>query len=150
MNIRLIGKKGCVYFILARGTGHLKIGRTTDVTGRLRCLRRGTPHSLELLGFFPEGGVFVERDLHEKFKDFRVHHEWFLADPSILQFIAEHSTNNQALKKPLVVGTPTSTSILDEEIQALDEHDLHTASRRLKTLKKRKSFHLPTSLELAA
>lgn len=66
--------------------GHLmKIGRSKDVLKRSQSLQTGCPYPLLQLWRLWVPGMSVsdlERDLHEQFKRYHIHHEWF-AIPSI-------------------------------------------------------------------
>lgn len=78
-----------VYFIGAEN-GLIKIGRSKNPKKRLRLIKTMSPISLELLGVIDCGrkeSVSLERRLHLKFKDLRVHGEWFKPGTELLCFI---------------------------------------------------------------
>lgn len=73
-----------IYFIQGKdGLGLVKIGVANDPKKRLADLQRTSPIELEIIGSRP-GDTFVERELHERFADFRAHGEWFEPSPVIL------------------------------------------------------------------
>jgi hypothetical protein len=55
-------------------TGHIKIGRTTDVKGRIKALQTGAGAILSTLAVIPDD---VEQELHCRFSSMRRHGEWF-------------------------------------------------------------------------
>lgn len=72
-----------IYFIRGLDGGPVKIGVANDPKKRLADLQRTCPVELEIIGSRP-GDTLVERELHERFADFRVHGEWFEPSPVIL------------------------------------------------------------------
>lgn len=69
-----------VYFIA--GAGLIKIGITTNLTSRFRCIRNSSPVPLELLGAVP-GTTHMENRTHQKFEHLRRHGEWFDDTPEL-------------------------------------------------------------------
>lgn len=71
-----------IYFIAAKGTPYVKIGRTRKtVEQRLAMLAVGCPLPLEVIRtvVVPGGSeADVEKKLHRKFKKYRKHGEWFV------------------------------------------------------------------------
>ena len=67
-----------LYIIQMATTGDVKIGRSGDVTRRLRQLQTGSPHELRLL-LQLTGNGFYERRLHRQLYDYRLRKngEWF-------------------------------------------------------------------------
>lgn len=55
-------------------TGHIKIGRTADVEGRIKALQTGAGAILSTLAVIPDD---VEQELHCRFSSMRRHGEWF-------------------------------------------------------------------------
>jgi hypothetical protein len=55
-------------------TGMIKIGRTSDVPGRIKSLQTGAGAILTTLAVIPRD---IEHKLHTKFSDLRRHGEWF-------------------------------------------------------------------------
>lgn len=72
-----------IYFIRGKEGGPVKIGVANDPKKRLADLQRTCPVELEIIGSRP-GDTFAERELHDRFADFRVHGEWFEPSPVIL------------------------------------------------------------------
>lgn len=78
-----------VYFIRPVGmVGPIKIGCSRDVSARLLTLGTWSPFPLELIAKF-EGGMKLERNIHECFADVHSHKEWFRASAKLLDFIAK-------------------------------------------------------------
>lgn len=68
---------GTVYLIHAVGSDFYKIGWTSgSVSERVKSLQCGCPFSLCVVARMP-GDRSVERDLHERLREARVHGEWF-------------------------------------------------------------------------
>lgn len=65
-----------LYVIGVPGSGIVKIGRTGDVEKRLRTLRNSSPNPIELL-WCGRGSGDIEPALHERFRRYRTHGEWF-------------------------------------------------------------------------
>ncbi len=67
-----------VYFIRNTHNGNVKIGITADVSRRLKQLQGNyDPEALIVIGVIPQGGIDVERELHARFAQYRLHGEWF-------------------------------------------------------------------------
>lgn len=79
---------GLTYFIQA-GDGPVKIGSTHgDPNRRLKELQTGSSEPLRLLGTLD--GAEWERELHERFAEWRLHGEWFDADaPGLRELLNE-------------------------------------------------------------
>lgn len=96
-------RTGCevlVYFVEAEGVDRIKIGSTADLKKRLADLRNISPITLHLLAVV-EGGVAVERTLHDRFASSRLHGEWFAASPelrALIQDIQERTKSAEALE----------------------------------------------------
>ena len=73
-------RSSLVYFVRLRDL--IKIGTTTNLTRRLRCL----PYD-ELIKTIP-GGPAIERQWHNRFVHLRHTREWFRAEPELLAAIA--------------------------------------------------------------
>ena len=76
-----------VYAIWAETSDLVKFGYTVDVRKRFSNLRAGSPDALHLLMDIP-GGEDLERELHFRFRDFRVRGEWFKPGPPVLELLA--------------------------------------------------------------
>jgi len=75
-----------VYFIEC-APGPIKIGFSVDPVGqRIDQLQPGNPWPLRLL-FMQPGHLELEQALHERFKDYRMHGEWFRDHPFLLRFV---------------------------------------------------------------
>lgn len=71
--------EGYVYFIQAAAGGPIKIGKANDVHERLATLQLYCPFELRVLAKRP-GGYLLERELHHRFRAYRLHGEWFRED----------------------------------------------------------------------
>lgn len=65
------------YVVQQGEDGPVKIGKSANIEARLKQLQTGSPHALVLLLALP---VDLERDLQERFGDYRLSGEWFAAD----------------------------------------------------------------------
>lgn len=65
-----------LYVVGQPGTAIVKIGRSTNMPLRLRAIQTGSPVPLSVLWWHP-GGQDLERYLHRKYAEFRLHGEWF-------------------------------------------------------------------------
>lgn len=74
--------KALAYFISSE-TGAIKIGVAHNVKARLATLQACCPVKLTISATAP-GGIATERAYHHKFKDHRLHGEWFRPHPVIL------------------------------------------------------------------
>lgn len=73
-------RNGLIYF--AQFGDRIKIGFSTDVTGRMKSI----PHD-KVLALIP-GSFASERALHKKFDAIRITGEWFANDPRLTSYIA--------------------------------------------------------------
>lgn len=77
---------GYVYFI-RDGVGHIKIGIAQNVENRLKALQTSNACDLEIYKIFKVDSRYdaksLEKELHSKFKKFRVRGEWFKEEPII-------------------------------------------------------------------
>lgn len=66
-----------IYFILAPNSGRIKIGSSSrPMMFRMAELRALSPEAIELVGTLP-GSFAMEDAIHERFKAYRQHGEWF-------------------------------------------------------------------------
>jgi len=67
-----------IYLILNEDNDHIKIGISKNATKRVKQLQTGSSSKLTLLYEREvEHASKVERNLHQYYKDYRVHGEWF-------------------------------------------------------------------------
>jgi hypothetical protein len=81
-----------VYFAQSEWHRTIKIGFSTCVPNRLSMLTYQKHTPVTLLGWVA-GGPKVEREMHAKFDEFALGHEWFNPAPELLTFI-ETSTRH--------------------------------------------------------
>lgn len=79
-------KKEYIYFIRGKIIDAIKIGFTTNVEKRVYSIGCTTPGGVDLLAVIP-GTIKMESDLHERFDQFAIGHEWFTPDPAIIEYI---------------------------------------------------------------
>jgi hypothetical protein len=80
---------GLVYFITTEHAERVKIGHTkNDPTARLRELQTGSPFRLCIIAT-ERGDVTLERRLHARFGQHRLHGEWFTLCGEIKEHIKE-------------------------------------------------------------
>lgn len=77
-----------VYFIESGSGGPIKIGSTQNVARRVKILQTGNPEKLNLL-HWTTGGNALELHLHEEFKEFHIHGEWFRPENKLTHLIDE-------------------------------------------------------------
>jgi len=77
--------KAAVYFAQCDRNAEVKIGFSTCVPNRLYALSNQRWSSMTLLGWV-RGGPKVEREMHARFAEFAIGHEWFLPAPELLEF----------------------------------------------------------------
>ena len=76
-----------IYFIQGEVTKLIKIGKTKrHPSSRLSQLQTGSPDKLKLLKSI-RASEDDEEHLHEKFKDYRSHGEWYYPTPILLKYI---------------------------------------------------------------
>ena len=68
-----------LYLIQSSNTGMIKIGRSKTPSKRLKQLQTGNPNKLKLVASFKDQG-WMEKNLHERLKDYRQEGEWFSHD----------------------------------------------------------------------
>lgn len=72
-------------------TPMVKIGFTEgDPRKRIQQLATASPFPLQIVGVIA-GSKQMEKEIHERFEDLRVHREWFFRDQRIDDFIAGRS-----------------------------------------------------------
>jgi hypothetical protein len=85
-------RPGYVYVLLAEGTTRVKIGRTGNLPYRLDTLQTASPYPLKILRtVFVNDAVGFERKLHQQYRAYRKHNEWFELPPTVLQQLLEES-----------------------------------------------------------
>lgn len=83
-------RSGWIY-VLDNNMGHWKIGRTRDLSKRIKTLRIQLPFPVTVwLCFFTEDAITVERELHEKLATRRLNGEWFGLEDDDLKAIFDY------------------------------------------------------------
>ncbi len=80
-------ESGSVVYFLRDQAGLVKIGRTSDLKGRLKVLQH-KHGALEVLAT-RTGGAMMEAAIHQKFAGDQLGHEWFLPSDELIRFITE-------------------------------------------------------------
>lgn len=75
-----------VYFIQNTDTKHIKIGYSDNVKKRFSQLQTTSPQELTILTMC-EGGIELEKELHNKFNDYYVRGEWFNPSEELISYI---------------------------------------------------------------
>ena len=95
-----------VYFFAKSNFGDdqpdfIKIGYTTDLSGRQANLQTGNEAPIREIGVIPfetENEAHSEEErIHSRFGAFRAHGEWFYATPRIIQFIQDYAVRHTEL-----------------------------------------------------
>ncbi len=98
--------KEYTYFAQAEEGGPIKIGYTTvDPQVRLKGLQTGSPLSLRIIASIPKN---LEKQLHERFENLRLHGEWFQNDEALLAYIRQLEIKND----PMAVAASLTPSTL--------------------------------------
>jgi hypothetical protein len=78
--------RGGVY--LCESNGRYKIGVSNQPAKRVEAMNVSSPYPVRLLHTFPaDDPVSAEKELHEMFRSYRVHGEWFELNEFLLQLI---------------------------------------------------------------
>lgn len=72
-----------IYFIQSVDGGPVKIGRAVNVGSRLRELQSVCPTQLRAVRVIRDAPQYIEAELHRRFRDYRLHGEWF--SPEVLK-----------------------------------------------------------------
>jgi hypothetical protein len=108
---RRLEKVGYIYFL--RAGQWVKIGFSTDPTGRFTSLKTALPAPVTCLVSVP-GSARLERRLHEIFRKHRGQGEWFKAVPELTRLMAQAAafgTFRDALFGPNTQIEPSDTQI---------------------------------------
>lgn len=82
--------RGLIYFVEAVGLDRLKIGYTSGkIQARLAVIRTGSPVEIRPLLVLKDKAPQDEAALHRLFRPYRSHHEWYVAAPALVQYIAD-------------------------------------------------------------
>lgn len=79
-----------LYFIRAGKKGPIKIGITWDLDTRIAMLQTGNHEILYLMAAYKNNRKAVqtlEKELHKKFNNFKIHGEWFKPHPELIDFV---------------------------------------------------------------
>jgi hypothetical protein len=79
------GLSNVVYFV--RCGSLIKIGEAKSLRSHLSQLQTDDPCEIWLIGIIPEGD---EKEIHNRFRQFRFRGEWFLGAPVICKFVDEN------------------------------------------------------------
>lgn len=95
-----------VYFFQA-ASGEIKIGYSADIIRRLGLVNWSSPSRVTCLAYLEGEGEKREGELHEQFREHRVHLEWFAPHETLLAFIRENATPYvKPVKKPKSAAVP--------------------------------------------
>lgn len=78
--------KSWVYFLLAKDTGMVKIGKTTSPKKRITCLRTMSPVKLEVVALV-RAHDYHEAMIHKALSKYRAHGEWFRMEGDVIDLI---------------------------------------------------------------
>lgn len=94
-----------IYFAQDTTSKAIKIGYSKDPKKRRSGLQTASPNPLELLGVV-HGGLEHERAYHKKFKEERIHGEWFHGTilPEVQEIIARNPLDKPPPSNLLVIG----------------------------------------------
>jgi hypothetical protein len=116
-----------IYFIQAKDSGLIKIGRTSHAPRhRLTAMKIGATEDLHLIGVIRPASPTLEKELHATFAGLRRRGEWFSPDPRLLDYIAENA--RPWVDDPRPIRTDPDTPPLAPRLQKLlDDRGLSVA-----------------------
>lgn len=83
-----------VYLIKCTVNNVCKIGFSDNPKDRLQQLQTSYPHKLELTSII-DGDISIERHIHEYFKEFNTHGEWFMYNQLIKEYFDNYILHNK-------------------------------------------------------
>lgn len=104
-------RPGFVYFV--KSSGQIKIGFSKDAIKRVIALRTGSAEAIELLGTIP-ATLQIERFIHWQFRSFRIHGEWFRADPELVSFIERNLVENKGCPNNIKRHQTSDLELIDK------------------------------------
>ncbi len=105
-----------IYFVQNKARNAVKIGFSENLEARLKVLQTVSLDPLELIGTI-EGDRDAEKELHKKFKDFKIRGEWFLMDSELKDFVRDYVA-------PLaILGVEIKSFYLAGKLEKLDWRD---------------------------
>lgn len=96
-----------IYFIQEDRDGPIKIGVASNVKRRLQGLQVSSAHELHLRATM-NGNALVEKELHERFAEWRIRGEWFKPAPPVLALIEQHAQKKHP-ERHIVYGVTMAT-----------------------------------------
>lgn len=103
-----------------------KIGRTVNLTQRIKQLRIAFPHKLTVAyAFFSQNQFTAEAELHELFAEKRMNGEWFTLDYADLSLISDYADNSGYIE------AASGTLICDPFIAYNEQEAINAAHREL-------------------
>lgn len=121
-------KSGEVYILKDTHSGLIKIGCTTNTSQRFHTLQQTLPGKAQVLRTIPTATIYgVEKALHQRYRPYRMHGEWFAMPQSYLAtFLAEDLAILTSLKPYNLLAAPawkqqvfTYQKILMERMETL-------------------------------
>lgn len=100
-----------VYFIKDEKSNAVKIGKANDIEVRLSELQVGNPNKLNVINYIEclkeEDAKYIEKVLHQKYKELRIQGEWFIFDEKFLfeQYDKHIELKTKGKRSALVVNT---------------------------------------------
>lgn len=82
-----------IYLILCEQTETCKIGFSNNPEKRIKELQTSNPYQLSLISVI-EGDINLEKQLHSRFRKFKIKGEWFSSNKLIIDYFSEHPTNS--------------------------------------------------------
>jgi hypothetical protein len=85
-HIKSGNRLGIIYFIQGEKTKNIKIGFSTDLDNRIKQHQASSGEKLKVIGHI-EGQQSSEAEIQSKFKELRIHGEWFKPAGSLIEYI---------------------------------------------------------------
>jgi hypothetical protein len=120
---------GFIYAI--RCMGRVKIGFSTDPFRRFFGIKTSSPDSCVLLGY-EAGDMAREAELHERFKHYRTHGEWFELKGPVAEYVVQMEHVPATLRFPDLrqsASLACSSEILEQS--KASQNDLSNAAARV-------------------
>ena len=86
-----------LYVIQAVNGGPIKIGIADSINERVKQLQTGNPYELNVVDFIDNVSPSLEARLHKKYKDYRLHGEWF--EDCVLPHVMRDLSNIRAERR---------------------------------------------------
>lgn len=120
-------KIGCVYFIKHKNYSPIKIGFSSNDLPkcRINCMQTYSPYGVEVIGIILcEQPKIIEKEIHEKYKDFRLNGEWFDIEIDVaLETIKLYNSKSLVKNKETVLPVLQNSMYADVDNKILNTYE---------------------------